>query len=178
MKLAPLLLLAVAACGRSSPPVKPSNQAMDTTTYYIGTVEVSGPDGTPYGPATETVVQREVSPPRHLILETVLVQGQMSQTQLRQTDDPNVFTASDDGGTFSGTLTMIGEAWAWTGWDYEITMTAGGSITGHADLGAATIDTQKQYTAPDGNLQAVIVEHVHAVPYDQFVAKRVELTGS
>ena len=172
-------LLAAVACGAKAP-AAPQFGPADTTTYYLGTSDVLGMDGTVYVDDAPTIVERTVSPATGTILETVYVamQHAMVTTTLRQTANPQVFQATDAKASFTGTLIYDGDPWNPAGWTYDIALADnGGTITGTAKLTGDAITAEKLFTGPDGTPQARIVDVARRVSKEEFLAKRKEVTG-
>ena len=145
--------------------------------FYTGTVTTSHPDtGVPFGPAEDTVTKRTVDAAARTIVEEVVSQGLPIVTTMTERGDTNVFDASDDGGTFSGTLTFDGSDFAFTGWTYFIELTDGsGVITGVATIDDENILTHKTYSDHSGTAQALIADALHVVDEDTYDAERATL---
>ncbi|HEY1100100.1 MAG TPA: hypothetical protein VGF99_14280 [Myxococcota bacterium] len=139
----------------SPTPAATTLPAAVTTTYYAGTVTVTSPDGaTPYGPPTATAVMRIVDEVAGTITEVTIDDGKRRTTTLKRRGDTDVFDASDDAGSFGGTVTFSS-----TGWSYALTMTdKSGTITGTATLTPTTLTTAKLFAGPDGAPRAKIVD--------------------
>ena len=182
-------LLDVVGCGSKAPatstnttPTTPVVAAVpaDVTSWYVGTGDVLGMDGTVYVKDSPTLVERTVSPARKTITETVYVamQHAMVTSTLTQTADPQVFEATDALHSFSGTLTYDGDPWNPTGWTYDITLADNaGKITGTAKFGADEISAEKLFTSGDGTPTARIVDVARKVSKEEFLARRKEVTG-
>ncbi len=183
-------LLAVSGCGSQSrvtpPPAPPPEPApapvaADETSYYLGTSDVLGMDGTVYVDDAPSILERTVSPRTGTITETVYVQfqGAMMTSTLRQTDDPQVFQATDEKASYSGTLTYAGDPWNPTGWTYDITLADnGGTITGTAKFSRDEISAEKLFTDGGGQPRARILDVVKRVTKEEYLAKRKEIAGN
>lgn len=137
-------------------------------TCYEGTTTVTSPDGaTPYGAPAPVVVRRTVSPSEGTISEHVVSPGEEHPTTLTRVDDSNVFQATDDGNTFSGTLTFEGPEWEWTSWTYDISMTDGsGALRGTGRLEGNVMENEKIFAGPEGDPQARITEHLEQLDHE------------
>ena len=106
----------------------------------------------------------------------IVDQGALRTTTLHREGDTNVFTATDDAHSFSGTVTMAGAGWNITGWSYDLAMADGsGTITGNATLSAAGLGTEKLFVAADGAPKARIVDAATPVTQAEYDAKLAEL---
>ncbi len=140
-----LLLACALAFGCAGPRVK---GPADGAVYYFGPVKYFSADGlTPYG-ATESLVRREISAGGALIVETVTQPGRFPSlptqtfvTRLARRGHGLVYSAADEERTFSGSLTFAGRDLA--AWTYDITLAAGGTITGSGRLNNIGISTEK-----------------------------------
>jgi len=180
--------LLLAACGGSSAsspqgggaskPGKPAKLPPESTTYYLGTSQASGADGTPFGPPQPALVERIVKPAHKTIIETVLVDSRMLTTTLTQSQRPHVFEAIDEIASFTGTLTYEGPMWAFTRWHYDIILADGkGRIEGFAEIKLDRLHIEKFFVGPGGERQVRIVEDLKKITRSAFEAKRTELTG-
>ena len=123
------------------------------TAYYFGPAAFFSPDGRlPYG-KTDSAVKREVLDGGARIIETVTqpapapgMRPKESVTELKRRKQTLVYTASDDKGTFSGTVTFKDPALK--SWTYKIKMAKGGEITGTGSLSEEGIKTEKRITGP------------------------------
>lgn len=119
------------------------------TAYYYGQVSMFSPDGRlPYG-KTDSAVKREVLDGGARIIETVTqpaaspgMRAKESVTELKRRKKTLVYDASDDKGTFSGTVSFKGPKLE--DWTYDIKLAKGGTIKGHATLSEEGIKTEKQ----------------------------------
>lgn len=165
---------AAAPTGGGATPTAPApaqpDAAAATTTYYIGTSQVSAPDGKiPYGPPKVNAAQRVVDPTKGTIIETVLDDGALRTTILRRQGESNRFSATDDAKSFSGVVTFEGPAWHWTGWTYDITISEGaGKVVGTASIDDTSIRTEKYFIGPDGNKTVQIVDVLKVVTKDEY----------
>jgi hypothetical protein len=123
------------------------------TAYYFGPAAFFSPDGRlPYG-KTDSAVKREVLDGGARILETVTqpapghgMRPKESVTELKRRKQTLVYSASDDKGTFSGTVTFKDPALK--SWTYKIKMAKGGELTGSGSLSGEGIKTEKKITGP------------------------------
>lgn len=169
MSIALAILAACAGRVQATPPER-------SVTYFEGTSVTSSPDGaTAYGPPTAVLVRRTVDPTARTIEEYVVHPGEAFPTTMRQLDGA-VFSARDAAGSFSGSLTYEGPAWAFTGWDYDLAMTDGsGKIVGHGAATAGAITTDKRFVDPSGTLRARIREDLRAIDEARYRARVAEL---
>jgi hypothetical protein len=171
------LALMLSACASTPTPTQSPPAAAPTTTWYAGTVTITSPDGAiPYGPPQPALIARTVDTAANTITEVIVDQGALRTTVLHREGDTNVFTATDDAHSFSGTLTMAGAGWDFTGWSYDLAMVAdGGRITGSATLSAAGLTTEKLFSTADGTPKARIVDAATPVTQAEYDAKLAEL---
>lgn len=146
------------------------NNDILNTHYYYGEVNTTSPDGkTPYGPVKHSLVKRTIDEKGKTIIEDVMQDGKMFNTKLTQTDKNNVFTATDDAKSFSGTLTFEGENWKWSNWTYDIEMTNGsGKIVGEGKLTSSGVETTKKFILPDGKEQVLITENLKEITKEEY----------
>ena len=178
-KLLALATVAWVACGgHATPPtakqpvvaVAATPVLKAVTTYYTGTTEMAPPDSKEPRMPRPYIVERTVNPEEHTLIEKVLVHGTMTATTMTATADPNVFTATDENKSFTGTITYKGPAWAWTSWHYDLKMSDGsGTIAGDATITDGNIDTVKDFASPDGIVRMVIKDHIKPVDESQFM---------
>lgn len=173
--LAALSFALLAGC--ASTPVRPDAAAGPETTWYGGTMTVSSADGaTPYGPPKPALVARTVDTAKGEIVEVVVDDGALRTTTLHREGATNVFSATDTAKSFTGTVTMTGEGWPFTGWSYDLAMADGsGRITGTATLGADGIRTEKFFLAPDGQKQVKIVDALAPITQADYDARLATL---
>jgi hypothetical protein len=140
------------------------------TTYYAGTMQVTSPDGAEaYGPPEPALVKRIVNPAAGTIVEIVLDDDILRTATLARIGDTHDFAVTSDDGSFAGTLTMIGEGWAFTGWTYDILLAEGrGRLEGSATLDEAGIRTEKYFVGPDGARLARIVDTLHPISEEAY----------
>ena len=99
----------------------------------------------------------------------MLCRKEKCYTKLTQTDKNNVFTATDDAKSFSGTLTFEGENWKWSNWTYDIEMTNGsGKIVGEGKLTSSGVETTKKFILPDGKEQVLITENLKEITKEEY----------
>jgi len=143
-----IIAAALSACAGAA-----ALKAAGGTSYYYGQVSFFSPDGKlPYG-KTDSAVKREVLESGARIIETVTQPGSGHSmrpkeyvTELKRLKKTLVYSASDAGGTFTGTLTFKDrELKAWT---YDIKLKTGGEIKGFGALSADGIKTEKQLSGP------------------------------
>lgn len=179
-----LALLCVAGCATTRQPGGTTAVAHEppqpTTAYYFGTVQTSSPDGAqPYGPPKPGLVQRVIDPARGTIVETVLDRGALRRTTLTRQAETNVFAATADDASFTGTLTMTGEPWAYTGWTYAISMTDGrGRIEGTGTLDATGLRTEKYFVSADGVRRVRIVDDLRPIERAEYDRRLAELRAA
>ncbi len=174
----PALLPALFAVACAAAPAAPA--AAPSTQHYAGSLQVTSPDGaTPYGPSRASLVARVVDPAARTVVERVLDEGKLRTATLRQVGDTPVFEATDDEGSFGGTLTFAGDPWAPAGWTYALSMTDGsGRIEGHATLDGAGIRIEKHFVGPDGARKARITEVLQPITAEAYAAAlRARLEG-
>jgi len=160
-------------------PAEPGDAIDTTTTWYAGTMATSSPDGaTPYGPPKPALVARTVDPSHRRIVEVVVDDGRLRTTTLHRKGDTNVFTASDDSTSFTGTVTMVGDGWSFSGWTYDLSMSDGsGKITGSAEIDGTGIQTEKYFLAPNGEKQVKIVDQLAQISKAEYEERLRKLPG-
>ena len=167
-----LAMLAVAsvlgACGGSdSSTPAPTPEVR----YYVGTSVTASPDGSRVFATDDVAVKRTVDKAGKQITELVVHKGESFPTTPTERGDTNGFDATDGARSFTGTITFQGAPWSWNSWDYALTLTAGGTITGHGDRSDAAITTAKVYAGANGAATAQIREDLKAVDADTYAAK-------
>lgn len=147
-----------------------TNNAILNTHYYYGEVKITSPDGKiPYGAVKHSLVKRTIDEKGKTIIEYVNQDGKMFNTKLTQTDKINVFTATDDAKSFSGTITFAGEDWKWNNWTYDIEMADGsGKILGDGKLSASGLETTKKFVLPNGKQQVLITENLKEITKEEY----------
>jgi hypothetical protein len=142
--------------------------------YYKGTSTTTSPDGkTPYGPPADDIVQRTVDRQAGTIVEDVVMAGRDVPTTMRRKGTTLEFDASDEGGTFSGTLTYSGPEW--DSWTYALTVGKTGSISGTGKIVDGTIMTDKMFNGPDGKPVAHISEKLAPATAEEFASEKKRL---
>lgn len=141
--------------------------------YYYGEVRTSSPDGKiPYGPPKHSLVKRTIDPGARRIIEVVKQGDRVFTTTLTQTDKAEVFTVTDEGGGFTGTITFSGTPWSWSAWTYDIAMADGsGRIVGSGQLQDRVLSTAKKFLAPDGTEKVLITESLGEITEAEYRAK-------
>ncbi len=165
----------------ASPATAPAVRGAEVR-YYVGSTTTTSPDGArAYGPASTIAVRRTVDSAAGTIDEHVVHPGRVYPTRLRRSGVAGVevvFAATDDAGSFAGTVTFAGPDWAWTTWNYEIVLRDGsGTLRGSGRSVGATIDTDKLFVGPDGQPRARIREHLAEVDARTFARAEGELLG-
>ncbi len=147
-----------------------ANNDILNTHYYYGEVNTTSPDGKiPYGPVKHSLVKRTIDEKGKTIIEDVMQDGKLFNTKLTQTEKNNVFSATDDAKSFSGTNTFAGENWEWSNWTYDIEMTNGsGKIVGEGKLTSSGIETIKKFILPDGKEQVLITENLKEIAKEEY----------
>ncbi len=157
----------ISACSSSKNITK--NDILNTH-YYYGEVKTNSPDGKiSYGPVKHSLVKRTIDEKGKTIIEYVIQDGKLFNTKLTQTDKNNVFTATDDAKSFSGTITFAGETWKWSNWTYDIEMTNGsGKIVGEGKFSSSGIETTKKFILPNGKAQVLILENLNEITKEEY----------
>lgn len=165
------LLSLLAGCGAAS--TAESNTTLQAASpmaayqeEFEGTVEMFAPDGvTPIQPAAPSRIVREVMPAEGQIIETVVQGEERHRAVLTRQGESNVFDATDDAHSFTGTITYEGPDWHWTSWTYALTMTESGLILrGTGRLDGETLETSKELAPPGAPPVVVIHEHYRRQP--------------
>jgi len=158
-----IFLAGAAAIGLAFALAAAQDGAKTQTRYYYGPVVYSSADGKTKYARTVSLVKRETLPEDGKIIETALQPASRPggkpeefTAELSRMDETAVFTVTELGGSFSGTITFTGGAeWAWTKWRYDIKLSDGGSLKGGGRLSAAGIVTKKTFTKPDGRVTLI-----------------------
>ena len=162
-------LLAGCGAGASSASSTTPESVASVAAYqetFEGTVEMFAPDGvTPIQPAAPSRIVREVMPAEGQIIETVVQGEERHRAVLTRQGESNVFDATDDAHSFTGTITYEGPEWHWTSWTYALTMTESGLILrGTGRLDGETLETSKELTPPGAPPVVIIHEHYRRQP--------------
>jgi len=188
MRITIALVLITLAAACSSAPAKPDSETMDDvaekaveeevaapestlpTTYWTGSVITSSADGSKmFGAPKEGLVKRELDRANGTIIETVWDETKFRVVKLTQQGDTNVFDATDDEGTFTGTMEFSPNAWEATSWMYALEMADGSAkIEGKATVTPETIVTEKYIVGPDGERIAKVVDNLVSATQSTF----------
>jgi hypothetical protein len=162
-----LFVCTLLACGgNAAPPTaapvpqKVAEPNAESESYYAGTMTVSSPDGLKaYGPPKTALVRRTLNPAKGTIVEAVMQDKLIVATWTLKPGSKTVFDVTDADHTFSGTVTVVGDPWQYSAWDYAINMADGsGAITGRGNWDAAGIHTRKNFV---GKSNVLIVDELH-----------------
>jgi hypothetical protein len=174
-------ILITCACGSApTSPASPEAPAAapaqhSEIAYYEGTTTATSPDGsTPFGPPIPVIVRRTIDPAAKTIEEYVVNPGEEHPATMTQRAG-DVFSVSDPKGEFTGTLTFAGPAWHYTSWTYDIKIGTTGSITGHGEVSAAALKTEKQFIDAGGTPRARMTDDLHAIDKATFERRLAEL---
>jgi hypothetical protein len=159
------------ACA-TAPAAVPASPAA-VTGWYGGTMVVTSADGaTPFGPPKQALVARTVDAAHDQIVEVVVDDGALRTTTLQRDGGTNVFRATDEAKSFTGTVTMTGDGWNISGWSYDLTMADGsGTIAGTATIDAAGIRTEKFFVTPNGEKKVRIVDGLSPISQAEYDAQ-------
>ena len=170
-----LTLLAACASGpatqtESAPATAPAAKQAPAPTYYSGAVMTTSPDGEqPLGPPVKVLAKRQLLPAENKIVEEVWHSGRHIVTTLLRKEG-GLFSASDAGGSFSGTLTFSGDDWDWSAWTYDIQLSDGsGKISGRgAKTDEGRLIIEKLFIDAAGAPKARILEDHKAISPEEF----------
>ena len=147
-----------------------NKKEVDSTKYYYGEVTTTSADGnTPYGPVKYSLVKRSINKELKKITELVKQDGQVFDTELKQNENSNKFSASDKSNSFDGFLTFSGETWNWNNWTYDITMkNNGGKIIGNGFIDSEGIKTEKYFLDSTGMKTVKIIENLKEINSEEY----------
>ncbi len=100
------------------------SNAQEQVTYFLGEVKMSSPTRQFYG-SSVSLVKRTLKPAENKIVEQVMSldakQTPQEYTTVFTVKDSKL-TVKDEEGTFEGEGELIGKAWKWTGWKYNVNL--------------------------------------------------------
>jgi len=164
-------LLASALAAAQSTPAEQSS-------CFLGEVKTLSPSGQLLSTSL-SLVRRVLRPAENRIVEIVetIEPGKpVRELTTTFTVDGSAFTMRDDDATFTGSGRLVGEAWAWTGWSYDVEMTGPrkGRVRGEDALDARGLTARKSFATPDGTVRVLFEETLQPVgkaTYDILRAK-------
>ncbi len=140
--------------------------------YYSGEMLTTSPDGSiPYGPPKKSLVKRTIDTKNHTITELVYHGNKVFEARMVRDDGPLDYKASDPDGSYSGTISFVGQNVKKSDWTYDLKMSDGsGSITGEGKIDAKSIETTKYFTDPSGEKQVRITDQLTRISRGDFEA--------
>ena len=132
----------------------------------------TSPDGaTPFGPPIQVRGMRKINTAEGTIIERSWHQGKHYTSLKTRQGDTNTFELSDEGNTYSGTVTFASEDWARASMTYDIKMNDGsGTLTGTGSWEGDRYTTHKIFSDPTGTPQVRIVDNLKLVTKEAFEA--------
>lgn len=135
--------------------------------YLLGEVHMLTPAGQPIGTSL-SLVRRTLKPAENRIVEVVatLEAGKPVREFTTLFDvDGSKFTIHDEENTFAGQGELVGPAWAWTGWNYEVEFSGArkGRMKGEDAFGATGLTVRKSFATPDGTVRVRFTEELKPI---------------
>lgn len=173
--------LIISAC--SSLPKRSPIQESNVEYYYGDVIFFSPDEKTIYGKSV-SLVKRIIDPSNNTITEIVeqpprdrKQQPINIRTVLTRLGNLNIFSAIDDGHTFSGSLSFSGSEWNWDKWTYEIKMSDGSKLDGIGFIDAAGLKTQKTFYKPDGKASVKLKENLNTINSAEYDIRHKEISN-
>lgn len=170
MKVTISILLLTTAAFLGCDNLSNKEKTEDSTKYYYGEVTTTSADGnTPYGPVKYSLIKRTINKELKKVTELVKQDGQVFDTELKQIENSNKFSASDKSNSFDGFLTFSGESWNWNKWTYDITMkNNSGKIIGNGFIDSEGIKTEKYFLDSTGMKTVKIIENLKEIEVEKY----------
>ena len=146
--------------------------------YFLGEVRMSSPSGQAIGNSL-SLVKRTLNPDESRIIELVVSidPGKPTKefTTIFEVQGAR-FVMKDTEGTFTGEGGLIGKAWEWSGWNYEVEFTGArkGRLKGEDFLGPEGLTVKKSFATADGVVRMLFIEDLKPISkatYDILRAK-------
>lgn len=165
-----LVLMACSGAKESAPTqIEPESAFFE---YYLGESLTTSPDGTRTYAENSVLVRRHVDPSGQQIVENTWYDQDARTTTMTRQGETDVFDASDDQGSFTGTLSYTGPVWHYTAWTYAISMTDGsGSLTGTGTLSDGVWASTKTYSNAQNEAEALITDTLQVIDEATFPAE-------
>ena len=155
-----------------------------SVSFFYGEVHLFAPGGQTRLARTVSLVRRTVSPDRAEITEEVLQPSRAKggtppefTVRLTRQNGSTVFDATDEGKTFTGTMTFDeGAEWNWDSWSYDFRLSAdGGGMRGKGRLNAKGIQTVKTLTDAEGKPSILLREDLETISAERYEELRVKI---
>ncbi len=158
--------------------------------YYFGLVSHFSVDGTRLYNQSYALIRQQVDPGAGEIrawvlkisdelLSEGLQEHQEYFLRLKRQPDTAVFVVTDQEMVdFTGAIIFTqGEDWAWTHWDYDLTLDNGGLLRGFAELSEESLVVSKVVMSAGGHPLFRIEERLGAISQDDYLHIYQVLTG-
>ena len=173
------LLVACSEPSSESTPVQKDSTPAAFYQYFTGQSVTTSPDGSRVYAENSVLVRRLVDPPNAEIVEETWYDTDARVTTMVRQGETDVFDASDNLGSFQGTITYTGPEWEWTGWTYDIQMLDGsGHLDGTGSTDGQTWQSQKTFYGTNDQPQAVVEDTLQMTDEAGFNAELPAHTGS
>ena len=171
MKFKLVVFLAVLLAAMTAAVSAQTTVAQEQTTYLLGEVKMSSPQGQPYG-SSISLVKRTLKPAENKIVEQVLsldAKSAQEYTTVFVVKDAK-FTVRDDEKTFEGDGELTGKAWSWTGWKYTVNLIGErkGKLIAEDVLTETGLTVKKSFYSPDGVLRVIFSEDLKPISKEMY----------
>lgn len=141
-----MLLLLLACSAPQKTPAEDSGSIGPSIQYLSGQSTTTSPDGKTEWQTQEVLIRRTLSPSDNKIVEETWYDKEAGVTTLLRRPDSNVFDVGDNAQSFSGTVTFSGPDWAWTSWEYAVSMSDGsGRLVGTGQSDGESWTAEKMF---------------------------------
>ncbi|MEO6392532.1 MAG: hypothetical protein ABIP75_11815 [Pyrinomonadaceae bacterium] len=143
---------------------------------------MSSPAGQPYG-SSVSLVKRTLMPAESKIIELVAsidARGPVKEYTTIFEIKGAAFTVKDQEGTFAGSGELIGAAWDWSGWKYNVNMLGDnkGTLTAEDTFANGTLMVKKSFSGPDGKMRVLFSEELKPISKAMYELLHAKLLGS
>jgi len=134
-------------------------------------------------PGAEVLTRRTLDPAAGTIVEEVLRIDPLPRVPRRVYTvvyevEGDRFELAESGGAYAGRGTLRGDAWRWTGWTAEYTLTSGIRVESESELDDAGRQVTRQLVyGPDGRQVMTIEQTADPVPLDECERRIREAAG-
>ena len=179
MQLLKVLLFSLLLLMAPNISAQTSSDTQEQLTYFLGEVKMSSPAGQPYG-SSISLVRRALKPAENKIVEQVLSLDPKQPPQEYTTVfdiKGSKFTVKDEEGSFAGEGELMGKAWEWTGWKYNVSMLGQrkGSLKAEDTLNRDGLVVKKSFYTPDGQLRVLFSEDLKPISKEMYEILRAKL---